>query len=421
MQKQTPRSGMWAWALYDWAHSAFGTIIQTFIFAAYFTAMVAQNPDQGTLYWGNAIGIAGIVIALMAPFLGAVADQKARLKPWVASFTLLCALATAALWFIQPEESYMLSAVLLVALGTLASQFALTFYNAMLPGLVPQERQGLWSGWGWALGYVGGLACLGLLWFALLGPNPWLSLNEETGEHVRVACLFTAVWLIVFSLPMLWLTPDAEATKIPFRKALGRGLAQLRDSLAHIREYKDLVRFLIAHMLYIDALAAIFAMGGVFAAGAFGMNTQQILLFGITLNVTAGVGAAVFAWIDHYLGSKRTILVSLTGLILACIALLTVQEVKHFWIAGAVLGLFVGPIQASSRAYMSKTVPEHLRAQMFGLFTLSGKATSFLGPLLVGWITHLSGSQRIGMSSLIVLLVLGMLILLTVPKVGESR
>lgn len=407
---------MIAWALYDWANNAFGTIVQTFVFATYFTRSVAPSETWGTTQWGNTIGIAGVLVAVGGPVLGAVADQGGRRKPWLGLFTGICVLATAALWVVGPDDRYVWPALLLVGLGTIGAESAMIFYNAMLPDLVPPDRTGRWSGWGWALGYGGGLACLVSVLLAFVkADNPLFGLERDSGQHVRAAMLFAAAWYLLFALPLLGLTPDKPSTGKRFGRAVRDGLSQLRDSLRHIRHYAHILRFLIARMLYIDALATVFVFGGVFAAGTFGMNEHQVLLFGITLNITAGLGAAGFAWIDDWIGGKRTILVALIGLIVPATLMLLVESVAWFWGYGLVLGLFVGPAQAASRSYLSRTAPEALRTQMFGLYALSGKATAFVGPLLVGWVTYWSGSQRLGMGTVIVLFAIGFLVMLTVP------
>jgi UMF1 family MFS transporter len=238
---------------------------------------------------------------------------------------------------------------------------------------------------------------------------------------VRGTFVLVAVWYLVFALPLFLLTPDARAEGKALRRAVGDGLRQLRDSLRQVRAYAPILRFLVARMFFIDGLATIFAFGGVYAAGTFGMDEQKVLLFGIALNLTAGLGAAAFAWIDDWVGSKPTILFSLIGLIVPGTALLVVESDVLFWLFGVTLGVFVGPVQAASRSYMARAAPVHLRTQMFGLFAFSGKATAFLGPLLVGWVTGLFASQRAGMSVIIVFLLTGFVLMLTVPAPEPLR
>jgi len=201
---------------------------------------------------------------------------------------------------------------------------------------------------------------------------------------------------------------------IPFIQALKDGIMQLLQMLRQVRRFRHVVLFLVARMIYIDALGTLFALGGIYAAGAFRMSEQEVLFFGIVVNVSAGLGALIFSGIDDTLGAKATILISLGGLITGGIVILVVHAVVLFWVAGTFMGLFVGPVQAASRSYMARTAPEHLRNQMFGLYAFSGKATAFAGPLLVGWLTHVSGSQRIGMSTIVVLLLAGAVLMVKV-------
>ncbi len=417
----TSPAALLSWALYDWANSAFPTVIQTFVFAAYFTRRVAENETAGSAAWGTAVGIAGAFIAVGGPVLGAIADQGRRRKPWIAVLTGLCVVATALLWLVEPEGP-VLPALALLAVGIVSFELACVFYNAMLPELAG-SKIGRWSGWAWGLGYAGGLACLVVCLFALVRPQgAWLGLDPGAAEHVRATFVLVALWFALFSLPLFLVTPDRVAPDGgtgPGRgavRAVRDGLAQLVRTLRQVRRYGTIVRFLIARMLYIDGLATLFSFGGVYAAGTFDMTEQEVLGFGIALNVTAGLGAALFAWLDDRLGSKLTILLSLAGLLATGVPILLVHSEALFWSLGIALGTFVGPAQAASRSYLAHAAPAELRTQMFGLYALSGKATAFAGPLLVGWLTVLSGSQRVGMSVIMVFLALGGLLMLTVPK-----
>jgi UMF1 family MFS transporter len=421
MIEQEPTRALVAWAFYDWANSAFATLIQTFVFAAYFTRQVAENPALGTAQWGNTIAGAGLLVALGGPVMGAIADQSGHRKPWLAAFTLLAVTATALLWLVRPAPEYQLLALILVAIGTVGTESANIFYNAMLPALAPLQRVGRWSGWGWGFGYAGGLCCLLLALFGFVRDDAWLPLPRGDATPVRATFLLAAGWLLVFSLPIMVLTPDATAQSRPPKRAIRDGLRQLTVSLRHIRQYANIVRFLIARMVFIDGLATLFAFGGVYAAGTFAMSEQQVLLLGILLNVTAGIGAAFFAWIDDRLGAKRTILLSLAGLTVSGSLVLLVQSSSAFWACSALLGVFVGPAQAAGRSYLSRAAPKTLRTELFGLFALSGKATAFVGPFLVGWVTYLAGSQRVGMGTVVVLFLLGFILMLGVPEARPAN
>lgn len=413
--------GLIAWAVYDWANSAFFTLIQTFVFATYFVRAVAENETVGTALWGYMTAATGFAIALGGPILGAMADQGGRRKPWIAVFTLLCVVATAGLWFVGPSSDFILLALILVGMGTLGAEFASIFYNAMLADLASPARVGRWSGWGWGLGYAGGLVCLAVALLGFVGTeNPWFDFDRETSEHVRATFVLTAAWVLVFSMPLFLITKDIPSTGKALSQAVLHGFQQLLSSARHVRRYRHIVRFLIARMLYTDGLLTLFTFGGVYAAGTFDMAEADILLFGIALNVSAGLGAGAFAWVDDWIGAKATILLSLVGLLVPGILILLVDSEPAFWSLGIIIGIFIGPVQAASRSFLARTAPRALRTEMFGLYALSGRATAFLGPLTVGWLTHLTGSQRVGMSPIIVLLAVGLMLMLWVPAPPQA-
>ena len=246
------------------------------------------------------VGVAGILTALGGPLLGATADQNGRRKPWLASFTFVCVAATILLWFIQPSTDYFLPALILVGIGIVGSEYAMILYNAMLPGLASRDRIGRWSGWGWGLGYAGGLLCLVIALFLMDG------ISHNSSTNVRATFILSGSWYLVFALPLLFFVPETYGRGKPFFSAFQSGVGQLADTFRHLRRYGPIIRFLIARMIYIDGLATIFAFGGVYASGTFNMNERDILFFGIALNVTAGLGAAFFSWIDDAIGPKKT-------------------------------------------------------------------------------------------------------------------
>ena len=410
-----PRRGLFGWCLYDWANSAFPTVITTFVFSAYFTKAIAADEISGTAQWGIAISLSGLFVALLSPFLGAIADHGGRRKPWVFVLTLLCVVASALLWLARPETNFIILALSLAALANFAFEMAMVFYNAMLPDLVPRQRIGRLSGWGWGLGYAGGLVCLGLILVLLVqAETPIFGLDKESFEHIRATGPMVAIWMAVFAAPFFLWTPDRPDQGISFAAALKRGIATLIDTFRRVREYSQIVRFLIARMMYTEGLNTLFTFGGIYAAGTFGMEFDELILFGIALNVTAGLGAAAFAWVDDRIGPKRTILIAVTGLAVLGAVLLFVEGKALFWTFALPLGIFVGPAQAASRTMMARLAPPRMMTEMFGLYALSGKATAFLGPALLAWMTVVFASQRAGMAVIMVFFLLGLVLLMGV-------
>ncbi|HUJ02496.1 MAG TPA: MFS transporter [Rhizomicrobium sp.] len=411
------RKALVSWALFDWASTPFATLIVTFVFPAYFARAVVGDEVRGQALWGYAIGSAGLAIAVLSPLLGAIADAGGRRKPWLFAFSVLCIAACALLWFVAPDRAFVNLAIVLAAIANVSYTSATVFNNALLPDLVPEERVGRLSGWAWGLGYSGGLAALVLVLFVFM-QHEFSWLDRARAEHVRIVGPLVALWFVLFMWPLFLWTPDRAASGLSLAAAIREGLATLKISLRRLGAQKNILRFLLAQMLYADALVAVFAFGGIYAAGAFGMSLAQVTAFGILLNVTAGFGAFAFAWVDDWIGSRRTILIALGGLVVTASLAVLVHDRAWFWIVGAALGLFVGPAQAAGRSFMARLAPKGEETEFFGLFALSNRATAFLGPALVGTVTALSGSQRAGLASIILLFVAGAALLW---RVSEPR
>lgn len=412
------RRGLAAWCLYDWANSAFPTVITTFVFAAYFTKGVAADEVSGASQWGVAMSLSALAVAVAGPVLGAIADNTGRRKPWLALFTLTAAFGAMMLWRVEPDTAFVAQALFWVALANFAFETGMVFYNAMLADLAPPGRIGRWSGWGWGLGYMGGLVCLAIILVAFVqAETPLFGLDKSAAEELRITGPFVAVWMIVFALPLFGLTPDKPVSKKPAMKAVRDGLAALWRTIRDLRDHRDAAWFLAARMLYTDGLNTLFAFGGIYAAGVFGLSFGELIIFGIGMNVTAGLGAAAFARLDDKIGPKKVIIISVSGLTVLGGALLVVESQALFWAFGLPLGLFVGPAQSASRSMMAHMAPAEMRTEFFGLYALSGKATAFLGPALLAWATAAFGSQRAGMATVIVFFVAGMALLFKVPAV----
>ncbi len=409
------RRGVLSWCLFDWANSPFPTVIMAFVIPAYFQQAVVGDVTLATTQWGIMHGLAGLAIAVLSPVLGAIAGRSGRRKPWLMVTVITMAVPSALLWFILPGGNGLVL-LWLVAVALVSFELGMVFYNAMLPDLAPAPWIGRISGWAWGLGYMGGLAGLVLVLFGFVQPEtPLFGLDKTTAEHVRVSGPVVALWAIVFTVPLLLFSADRPRGDRGIT-AVRLGLASLWRTLRRLRDYDGIGRFLIARMIYTDGINTIFAFGGLYAAGTFGMPLAQVVMFGILLNVTAGVGSFAFGWLDDKIGAKTTILLSLVGLVAMGVPLLLVQSVSWFWVWGAGLGIFVGPAQSASRSLMARLAPAGLETEMFGLFAVSGKATSFVGPWLVALLTAQFASQRIGLAIVIPFLVVGGLLLITVKS-----
>ncbi len=414
------RRGLAAWCFYDWANSAFPTVLTTFVFAAYFTKGVAADEVSGTSQWGIAMSLSGLAVALLGPVLGAIADNTGRRKPWLALFTLIAAFGAIMLWTVEPTTAFIVHALFWIALANFAFEMSMVFYNAMLPDLAPAEKLGRWSGWGWGLGYIGGLVCLGITLVAFVQADvPLFGLDKSAAEELRITGPFVAVWMVAFALPLFLLTPDKTATGKTIGTAIYDGLGALLRTFSQLHNYKDAGRFLLARMIYTDGLNTLFAFGGIYAAGTFSLTFEELIIFGIAMNAAAGLGAVAFAWLDDRIGPKVVILISVAGLSMLGGALLVVESQSLFWVFGLPLGLFVGPAQSASRSMMAHMAPMSMRTEFFGLYALSGKATAFLGPAFLAWATVTFESQRAGMATIIVFFLVGIALLIKVPVVNR--
>ncbi len=401
-----------SWAFYDWANSGFPTVVSTFIIAAYFTQGIAADPVTGQAQWGWMQMLAALVIAVLSPILGAIADRGGRRRAMLGLCTFCTALFTALIWYARPEASFTLYALICIGLATIAFELGTVFYNAMLPGLVPEARMGRLSGLAWGLGYAGGLACLVLALLLFIRPDPSpFGLDRGAAEHVRATAPLVAAWLLVFGWPVLLALPDPTGPRPPLRQAVTDGLRELRMLLRGLPKRPALTRFLIARLFYTDGLNTLFAFGAIYAAGVHGMDIEEVLLFGVALNITAGLGAAGFGLVEDRLGSKTMVLLALSAMIALGAGLLLTSDKHLFWALAMMLGVFMGPAQAASRTLMARMAPPEEISAHFGLFALSGRVTGFFGPALLALVTEATGSQAWGLSTVLLFLGLGAAIL----------
>ncbi len=445
-EPRASRLGIAGWMLFDWAAQPFFTVITTFIFGPYLVSRLAADPAAGQAAWSYTLTIAGIVIALLAPIMGSIADASGARKPWIAAFAVIKILSLLALWNAAPGSS-LVFAMAMIVLATVAAEFSIVFNDSMMPRLVSPAETGRISNIAWGLGYLGGMIVL-IAVVALLSANPetgrtaigippLFGLDPATGEDARITGPISAVWYFVFILPMFFFTPD-QSRGLPIAAAVRAGFTDLSAVLRDLRNKPGILRFLVARMIYQDGVNGLLALGGTFAAGMFAWQTFELGIYGIILNVVAIGGCLYASRLDARLGSKSVVVISLVCLTIATVGIVstgpgftlfgliplptadsgglfgTAAE-KAYILYGLLIGLAFGPVQASARSYLARSVHPDEAGRYFGLYALSGRATSFLAPLSVALVTSATGSARLGMMALVVFLLAGFLLLLRTP------
>ena len=415
--RPSSRGVICSWCLYDWANSAFTTLVVTFVYSTYFSEAFAEDPGHGTALWSRGIVISALLIALLAPFAGALADHGGK-RRYLISCTLTCVIMTIALTFVRPTQPYAVATALSVfVIANVAFELGLVFYNAFLPSITVSDRIGRISGYGWGFGYGGGLACLALgLLFVLPDHPPPFGVSTVEGFNARATNILVGFWFLVFSLPAFWYLRGEKTLDGGFQ--IRQALKELSRTFHSLRRYDETFKFLIARLIYNDGLVTIFSFGGIYAAGTFGFDLFEVMVFGIVLNVVAGLGALIFGFVDDRVGGKATIAISLVALTVFTALAAVATNRTWFWIAGIGVGFFIGPNQSASRSLMGRFVPKQHESKFFGFFTFSGKATAFMGPWLLGILSD-AYSQRVGVGSILLFFIVGGALLWRVDeKVG---
>lgn len=446
-----PTRALASWVMFDWAAQPLYTLVITFLFAPYFANAVMGDPIQGQAWWGYAAALAGVLIAIGSPILGALADGGGRRKPWIAAFAMVVAAGLASLWLARPASPT--GVVLLVLAGYIAAfaaaEFASVFTNAMMPTLVPHQQLGRLSGWGFAVGYSGGLLALvvmaGLVVTnpatgkTLLGLDPVLKLDAIAREGDRLVGPFAAAWFLVFLIPFFLFVPDVPTRTNAREGGIKRALSELWQTVRELPGNRDMLRFLIARMIYADGLAAIFTFGGIYGAWVFGWQALALGIFGIVLSLAGAIGAIIGGRFDDRVGAKWVLIVALMILVVASLGILSVDKTSVLFVipvtpkaAGSapftafaewvylgfaiLIGFVAAPLGAASRSLLARLAPPEKMTQYFGLFAFSGKATAFAAPLAIAAVTQATGSQRLGVSVILGFIVIGLLLLLGVRE-----
>ena len=410
------RKEIWSWCFYDFGNSAFTTLVITFIYSTYFTKAIAENEIDGTFLWSQAIAITAVIVSLLSPILGAIADKGGYRKIFLTLTTYMSIGATALLFF--PIKGQILFALILVVIANVNFELGGVFYNAYLPEIVSRKKIGRISGIGWGAGYLGGLLAMLVAMIGFVSPDvPWFGLDIDTGEHIRATNILVAAWFFIFTLPaILYLKEKKVESANRIGIVVLNSIQALKKTFQEIKIYKNTVRFLISRLIYNDGLVTIFAFGAVYASGTFGFTFNEIMIFGIVLNIAAGSGAFLMGYIDDVIGGKLTIQISLIGLMIAVLLAVFANSKLLFWVSGIIVGLFAGPNQSASRSLMGRLTPPDKINEFYGFFAFSGKLTSFLGPMLLGIFTKYFSSQRYGVAVVFIFFFVGFLLMRNVNE-----
>lgn len=437
-----PRSKVASWAAWDWGSAAFNAVATSFVFSVYLTGEgMFASAETANQYLAIGMTVAGVVVAFLAPVAGRRADRAGQGLRSVAVFTFLVVLCLAAMFFVAPESSWgphnmLVLGVALLGLGNIFFEFASVNYNAMLNYVSTPKNRGLVSGIGWGSAYLGGIILLLLLYFGLINPEVGLfGVTAANGLNVRVAMLFAALWMLLSSLPVL-LNPPPGYRHAPAEGGAGtirqnyRALFKLVASLA--KDSPDTLKFLISSAIFRDGLAGVFTFGGVIAGAVFGFTAGEVIIFAIAANVVAGISTILAGKLDDSWGPKRLIILSLVCMSVAAtgVFLLHDKGAAVFWGLGLVLTVFVGPAQSASRSMLARMIPEGREGEIFGLYATTGRAVSFLAPLLYGVAISIGAAVTgkdgtpFGILGIVIILLLGLALLIPVQpgaKISEKN
>ena len=436
-----PKRKVVAWAFWDWGTQPFATVITTFVFAVYLTSSAFGEENQTSIAMSISTGIAGLGIALLAPVLGQSSDRHGLRMASLKWATWAVAATSAALFFVKPDPAYLWLGLGLMGLGAIIAEIANVNYYALLDEIATPENVGKVSGFGWGMGYLGGIVMLLVIYFGFIQPEVGLfGVTSDQAMDIRVSMLLCGLWTLLFTIPLFVSIKDGPRPQSVSHRGLAEAYRALFRSIARLwRTSRHTVYFLLASALYRDGLAAVFIVGGIIAAGTFKLSPGDVIVFGAVANVVAGIATILIGYLDDKLGPKFVIMASLVSLIALGIVIFFFGRMaatgamddagsrQAFWVLGLLMTIFVGPAQSASRSFLARLVPEGKAGELFGLYVTTGRAVSFFGPtmfgvaiVLGGWLTGSDKTQYWGILGVVVVLLLGALVMVPV-KAPEPR
>lgn len=407
-----------AWSLWDWGSAAFQAVVTTFVFATYLVGGAFGDESEVSPKLGLALTLAGVCVALVAPVVGRVTDAGGRRKQWLAINTAVVVLVIAMLVFIAPEERYLIFALVLLAVGNVAFEFASVSYNSMLTQISTHKNVGRVSGFGWGMGYIGGIVLLAILLIGFVFPEQgWFGVTADGAWNIRIAMVFSAAWFGLFALPVFFAIPEVPETVGREKATIASAYRDLFRTIAGLwRTARQTLFFLFASAVFRDGLAGVFAFGGVIAAASFGFSADTVIIFAIAANVVAGIATITFGAMEDRLGAKNIMMGSLISMVIfgLLVFILSGQGTWVFWVFGLLLCVFVGPVQSASRTYLAKLIPAGREGEIFGLYATTGRAVSFLSPAAFAIAVSLGGTTIFGILGIVLVILIGLAMLIPV-------
>lgn len=405
-----------SWALWDWGSASFNAVMVTFVFGTYLASGAFGANDRGTAWLTAANAVGGVIVALTAPVIGQRADAGGRRKLWLGLNTGVVIVLTALCFFVQPQESHLLLGVVLLAAGNVVFEFANVNYNAMLLQISTPQTIGRISGIGWGAGYVGGIFLLLILYMGFIGgDNHWFGITDDDALNIRVVALFSAVWFLIFALPLFFTVPKNRAAGTGEKVSVLESYKKLWRTITGLwRSDRNTFWFLVAQAVFRDGVGAIFTYGAILGVTVYGVAAADVLIFGIAANVVAAVGSFVGGWVDDRLGPKRVIIGSLVGLLLTGATIFFMNGTTAFWVFGLTLCFFVGPVQSAARSFLGRLSTPEKAGELYGLYATTGRAVSFFSPALISLAVFLTGDSRYMVPAILFVMLVGLLLLLRV-------
>lgn len=411
---------VFAWSLWDWGSASFNAVVTTFVFTVYLTSGSFGEEADVSVKLGTTLAIAGVTIALLAPVLGRLTDVNGRRKQWMAINTAVVVACTALLVLVAPEEQYLILGLVLLAVGNVAFEFASVSYNSMLTQLATPATMGRVSGFGWGMGYLGGIVLLTILLVGFIFPDPgWFGVTSEGAWNIRLAMVLSAVWFAVFALPVFFAIPEVPADEASPVRGLFSGYRELFRSLRGLwHESKQTLFFLLASAVFRDGLAGVFTFAGVIAARSFGFDATTVIIFAIAANIISGIATILGGMFEDRFSAKGVMTASLVAMVTGLVLVFVLAPLGPwvFWTFGLMSAVFVGPVQSASRSYLAKLIPPGREGEIFGLYATTGRAVSFLAPAAFTAAVALGGTSLFGILGIALVLLIGMILLLMVRE-----